>query len=192
MEAIPRATQQKDRPLFLASPPALRTQQSVGFHSIPSTPANLTRRLAQRLSSVTPQTKIRPLAPVHSSTLLPAATTRPMEHSRFLTTQEAATTRRSVLLHSLTIRPAPTMLHWAATPAPMQQRVQITSILAQECRARLVKAMPVISKASLARPLPVASRSSLTQITSSVRLLLQSALSRRSNQWTRQAKCYSR
>src|SRR6266446_2169646 len=60
MEAIPRATRQKGSSHFLASPPALRTQQLVGFRSTPSTPANSTRRLAQGLSSVTPQTKTQP------------------------------------------------------------------------------------------------------------------------------------
>jgi hypothetical protein len=44
------------------------------------------------------------------------------------------------------------------------------------------------SKASLTRPLPTASRSSLTQTTSSVPPLLQSASKKRSNQWAQPAK----
>src|SRR5438128_12215618 len=108
MEAIPSATRQKGRPPFLALPPALRTQQLVGFRSTPSTRQNLTRRLAQGLSSVTPQTKTRPLALVLSSTMVPAGTTQAMEHSRFFTTYKAAPTRPSVLPHSLTPLPAPT------------------------------------------------------------------------------------
>src|SRR5438477_12483896 len=100
MEAIPMATRQKGRPPFLASPPALRTQRSVGFPSTPSTAANSTRRLAHALSPVTLQTKIQPLALVRSSTLLSAAPIRPMEHSRLLTTYQVATKPPSALVDS--------------------------------------------------------------------------------------------
>src|SRR5437764_860488 len=172
---------------LLASPPALRTQRSVGFRSTPSTAANSTRRLAQALSSVTLQTKIQPLALVRSSTLLSAATIRPMEHLRFLTTYKVATTRPSVLVHSLTTLPAATMLHWAAAPAPARQPVQITSMLAQGCRVWLAKATPVTSRASLARLLPPKSRSSLTQTTSWEPSCPQSALRKRSDRWTKRA-----
>src|SRR6266498_837230 len=141
MEVIPKATRQKGRLLFLALPPALRTQQLVGCRSTPSTPANSTRRLAPRRSSATPQAKIRRPTWVLSSTMAPAGTTRPMEHSRFFTTYKAATTRPSVLLPSRATLPAATTLRWGKAPAPVQQQVQVTSILAQEWRALLVKAM---------------------------------------------------
>src|SRR5205823_6011777 len=111
-----------------------------------------------------------------------AATTRPMEHSRFFTTYKATTTRPWVLLHSLPTLPAATTLHWAAVPARVRQRAPGTSISAQGCRALLAKVTPVTSEASLARRLPTESRFLLTQITGSARLLLQSALRTRSRQ----------
>src|SRR6266542_1470322 len=84
--------------------------------------------------------------------------------------------------------PAATTLRWGKAPAPVQQQVQVTSILAQEWRALLAKATPVTSKASLARPLPAESRFSLTRPISSGRLLLQNALRRISSRWTKRAK----
>ena len=102
-------------------------------------------------------------------------------------TPPATTTRPMVLLRSLTL-PAATTLHWAAAPASLRQRVQVTSILAQGCRALLAKATPVTSEASLAKRLPAESRFLLTRPINSVRLLPQSALRRISNRWTKPVK----
>ena len=112
--AIPASTRQKVQKPFLASPPALRTQQLVGFRSLATQRAASIPLPARERSFSTPQTKIRPLARRRFYSTPPASTipplerppfytirlprkTRPLERSPFLATPRATSTRPSEL-----------------------------------------------------------------------------------------------
>ena len=77
--AIPTSPRQKGKRHFLASLPALRTQQLVGFRSLATqTPAS-TPLPAQERSFSTPQTKMRRLAQRRFYSTPPDPTTQPLE-----------------------------------------------------------------------------------------------------------------
>jgi len=181
------ATRQKGRPPFLASPPALRTQRSVGFRSTPSTAANSTRRLAQALSSVTLQTKIQPLALVRSSTLLSAATIRPMEHLRFLTTYKVATTRPSVLVHSLTTLPAANNVALGSGAGASATTGSNNVYVGAGMQGVAGESDACYVKSIFGQTSATGFRSSLTQTTSWEPPCPQSALRKRSDRWTKRA-----
>src|SRR4029077_8454349 len=93
MGAIPTSPRQKGKRHFLASPPALRTQQLVGFRSLATQQAASIPLPARGRSFSTPQTRIRHLGRLRFYSTPPASTTPRLELPPFQTIQSPRKTR---------------------------------------------------------------------------------------------------